>query len=83
MNTLFYRTTTPVSVQHKASFAECHQMHFPRNQLAIIPNVAGTECLIKCCGDMQLPVDFPLLGTLSKEQTDTLLSTVEWKHEVV
>jgi hypothetical protein len=80
MQTNFYRTDAPLSDEHRAYFTACHQEHFPGNQLAVMSNVAGDQCLVKCCGDMDMPAGFTLYEVLTLEQARALLATPEWQH---
>ncbi len=76
--TLLYRTTLPVSQVYLDAFLVCHQEHFPGNLLAVINNADDTECLIKCCGEMNIPVGLIVTDTYTVEQARDLLTTPEW-----
>ncbi len=82
IQTLFYRTTFPVSQEYLDAFLTCHQEHFKGNLLSIRKNVENTECIIKCCGEMDIPSGMFVSNTYTLEQVKAVLQTPQWQHSL-
>ena len=83
MPTYYIRTPLPLDDMDRAIFAG-HHFEKTGNQLAVVPNAAGTECLVKVncdCDDpnMILPVDFvPTEIITDIEVARALLNSENW-----
>ena len=83
MPTYFIKTTLPLSDADRAVFAY-HHSETTGNQLSVMHNVAGTQCLVKVnCNhaiDEVLPPDFvPLEVFTDIDAVRTLLGTADWQ----
>jgi hypothetical protein len=79
MTTRYYQTAFPLVPEHFSAFEEHHRMRYPGNALAVIPNLAGTECLVKCDDSAVLPHGFMYTAELTHAGALALLETAEWR----
>ncbi len=85
MATYFIRTPLPLAEENRAAFAQCHH-ESTGNALSVLPNAAGTECLVKVNCDHSieevLPAGFVPTAVLTDlDEVRALLGSEQWAGE--
>ena len=83
MTTYFIRTALPLDESHRAVFAQHHSEATNGNQLSVMTNGAGTECLVKvnCSHTIEsiMPVGFVSLEIITDiDVARALLHSAGW-----